>query len=94
MENNKSKKTFNSNSITLKVDSYKSVDRNLRHNDKAFTELKHDALQLLLISVNPLRSEYNLEDKINKVNKLTGKMRELLREAESLLIDAHPSNKY
>jgi hypothetical protein len=94
MENNKSKKTFNSNTITLKIDSYKSVDRNFKHNDKILTELKHDALQLLLISVNPLRSEYNLEDKMNKVNKLTGKMRDLLKEAKSLLIDAHPSNKY
>ena len=77
-------KRFNTNSITLNVDSVKSIDKLDRGGDKAATELKHDALYLLLNSPNPLRSEYGFdaENSWQHIEELETKMTALLNEAE------------
>ena len=83
------KKTFNTNSITLKIDSVYYNDS--KYESKEATELKHDALYLLLISANPLRSEYNFDGKdsdsiYNEVKELTNRMNDLLLDAKHLLL--------
>jgi len=85
-----SKKNFNTKSITITVDAVQSIDKNDRGTDKRDTELKHDALQLLLNSPNPLRKDYNFdgEDReaiYDEIKLLKEKMRELMFEAEYLL---------
>jgi len=63
MQDNTSKKKFNRNSITIKVDSSYSVNGfNEYKYDAKKTELIHDTLQVLLNSPNPLRKEYCFND--------------------------------
>ena len=85
-----SKKKFNTKSITITVDAVQSLNKFERGDDKRDTELKHDALQLLLNSPNPLRKDYNFDgdDKeaiYDEIELLRNKMRELIFEAEYLL---------
>jgi len=90
MINNMSKKNFNTKSITIKVDAVQSLDKHERGTDKRDTEFKHDALQLLLNSPNPLRKDYNFdgEDReaiYKEIELLRNKMDELMYEATYLL---------
>ena len=63
MNDNTSKKKFNSKSIQINVNSAYSVNAfNEYKYDAKETELIHDALQVLLNSSNPLRSEYGFDD--------------------------------
>ena len=85
-----SKKKFNTKSITITVDAVQSLNKFERGDDKRDTEFKHDALQLLLNSPNPLRKDYNFdgdnEEAIYKeIELLRNKMRELMHEATYLL---------
>lgn len=85
-----SKKNFNTKSITIKVDAVQSLDKHERGTDKRDTEFKHDALQLLLNSPNPLRKDYNFdgEDReaiYKEIELLRNKMDELMYEATHLL---------
>ena len=88
-----SKKKFNTKSITITVDAVQSLNKFERGDDKRDTELKHDALQLLLNSPNPLRKDYDfdgdggkIKDNIySEIELLRNKMRELIFEAEYLL---------
>ncbi|MAO25189.1 MAG: hypothetical protein CMJ25_30980 [Phycisphaerae bacterium] len=63
MDNNLSKKKFNRNSITIKIDSVYSLDAfsNFKYNEKE-TELTHDTLEVLLNSPNPLKKEYGFDE--------------------------------
>ena len=83
------KRTLNTNSITLKINSVNYNDSKCEN--KADTELKHDALYLLLISANPLRSEYNFDGKdsdsiYKEIEELKNKMNDLLLDAKHLLL--------
>jgi len=85
-----SKKNFNTKSITIKVDAVQSLDKHERGTDKRDTEFKHDALQILLNSPNPLRKDYNFdgdnEEAIyNEIERLKIKMSELIYDATYLL---------
>ena len=63
VKDNTSKKKFNRNSITVNVNSAYSVNAfNKYKYDAKQTELIHDALQVLLVSPNPLRKEYGFND--------------------------------
>ena len=58
------KYTFNSKSITIKVDSkvsYNSVSNSIQY-DKSKTELRADSLTCALLSTNPLRDTYTFTD--------------------------------
>ena len=83
------KRTLNTNSITLKIN---SVQYNKsKYENKEDTELKHDALYLLLVSANPLRSEYNFDGKdsdsiYDEITELKFRMRILLLDAKHLLL--------
>ena len=80
------KKIFNRQSITIKVNAVQSLDKWERGTDKANTELKHDSLQILLNSPNPLRIDYDFNDSnYNEIKELQNKMRSLLCDAEFLL---------
>tara|TARA_R110000787_G_scaffold237426_6_gene343848 strand:- start:777 stop:1124 length:348 start_codon:yes stop_codon:yes gene_type:complete len=86
-------KKFNTQSITITVNAVQSFDKLDRGTDRRDTELKHDALQLLLNSPNPLRCDYNFEgdngaieeDIYSEITLLKKKMEELMFEAEYLL---------
>jgi len=85
-----SKKNFNTKSITIKVDAVQSLDKHERGTDKRDTEFKHDALQLLLNSPNPLRKDYNFdghnEEAIyDEIKLLRNKMEILIMQATHLL---------
>tara|TARA_R110000824_G_scaffold160488_1_gene335314 strand:- start:678 stop:1025 length:348 start_codon:yes stop_codon:yes gene_type:complete len=85
------KKKFNTQSITITVNAVQSLDKFDRGTDRRDTEFKHDALQLLLNSPNPLRKDYNFdghnEEAIyDEIALLKKKMQELMREATYLLI--------
>jgi len=84
------KKNFNTKSITITVDAVQTIDKWERGDDKRDTELKHDALQLLLNSANALRCDYNFdgddsENIYDEIKLLKKKMSELMFEAEYLL---------
>ena len=91
------KRTLNTNSITLKIN---SVQYNKsKYENKEDTELKHDALYLLLISANPLRSEYNFDGKdsdsiYDEITELKNKMNDLLLDAKHLLLKTKKTNLY
>tara|TARA_R110000803_G_scaffold73400_1_gene137239 strand:+ start:623 stop:988 length:366 start_codon:yes stop_codon:yes gene_type:complete len=88
------KKKFNTKSITITVNAVQSFDKLDRGTDRRDTELKHDALQLLLNSPNPLRCDYNFEgdngaieeDIYSKISILKEKMKDLIFDTECLLI--------
>ena len=80
------KKIFNRQSITIKVNAVQSLDKWERGTDKADTELRHDSLQILLNSPNPLRSDYDFKDEnYNEIKELQVKMHSLICHAEFLL---------
>lgn len=80
-------KRFNTESITLKVNSVKTIDKLDRGGDKSATELKHDALYLLLVGPNPLRNEYGFdtENSWQQIEELRGQMTALINETKYLL---------
>ena len=83
-------KKFNTMSITITVDAVQSLDKHERGTDKRDTEFKHDALQLLLNSPNPLRKDYNFdghnEEAIyDEIKLLRNKMEILMMQATYLL---------
>ena len=91
------KRTLNTNSITLKIDSVNYNDSKCEN--KSDTELKHDALYLLLVSPNPLRSEYNFDGKDSdsiweEIKELKEKMSDLLSDTKYLLSKNKKSNLY
>jgi hypothetical protein len=90
MINNMSKKNFNTKSITIKVDAVQSLDKHDRGYDKRDTEFKHDALQLLLNSPNPLRKDYNFDGDneqavYTEIAMLKKQMRRIMYDAIFLL---------
>ena len=91
------KRTLNTQSITLKIN---SVQYNKsKCENKEDTELKHDALYLLLVSANPLRSEYNFDGKdsdsiYDEITELKSKMNDLLLDAKHLLLKTKKTNLY
>ena len=91
------KRTLNTNSITLKINSVQYNES--KYENKEDTELKHDALYLLLISANPLRSEYNFDGKdsdsiYKEIEELKNKMNDLLLDAKHLLLKTKKTNLY
>tara|TARA_R110000822_G_scaffold296412_1_gene418853 strand:- start:953 stop:1234 length:282 start_codon:yes stop_codon:yes gene_type:complete len=91
------KRTLNKNSITLKINSVQYNES--KYENKEDTELKHDALYLLLISANPLRSEYNFDGKdsdsiYKEIEELKNKMNDLLLDAKHLLLKTKKTNLY
>ena len=87
MQDNTSKKKFNRNSITIKVDCSYSVNGfNEYKYDAKKTELLHDALQVLLNSPNPLSSEYGFTDiDFKGLSELRKKQTRLIRETKEFL---------
>lgn len=87
MKDSTSKKKFNRNSITVKVNSTYTINAfgNCRYNPKE-TELKHDALQVLLVSANPLRNEYDFNSNdFELISQLVKKQKELINEMSYFL---------
>ena len=89
------KRTLNTNSITLKINSVQYNES--KYENKADTELKHDALYLLLVSANPLRSQYDFDGKdseyiYNEITELKNKMNDLLLDAKHLLLKTKKTN--
>ena len=89
------KKKFNTQSITITVNAVQSLDKFDRGTDRRDTELKHDALQLLLNSPNPLRCDYNFEgdngaieeDIYSEITLLKKKMEKVFSTSKSVDTD-------
>ena len=87
MKDNTSKKKFNRGGITVKVDPTYTINAfgHCRYNPKE-TELKHDALQVLLNSANPLRNEYGFNSNdFELINQWVAKQKELINEMSYFL---------
>jgi uncharacterized protein YozE (UPF0346 family) len=87
MKDSTSKKKFNRNSITINVNSNYTLNAfNEFKYDAKKTELTHDALQVLLNSANPLRTEYGFNDNdFELIAQFVAKQNQLINEMSYFL---------
>lgn len=87
MQDNTSKKKFNRNSITIKVNPSYTINAfgNCIYNPEE-TEIKHDALQVLLNNANSLRNEYGFNtNDLELINQWVAKQNKLINEMSYFL---------
>lgn len=88
MENGRAK--FNSQTITLKVLSVKTINEHAVQTfakfDSAKTQLKADAFTALFVSANPIRNDYKLESEdFKRINELKEEANRVVAEMQKLL---------